>query len=287
MKFYEIMDRMFEDLQEYKDIQKGKGIRGKLITIISPKAQNLAAIVESIHLASLLHDDVIDEATLRRGVESINAKYGDFTAIMLGDIIYSRAFNKLVEFDKEIAKNISNAVSLLSLGELEDVKLSKEINLDKEKYMDMIYKKTASLIEAATTSAAILQGYDKEKFKIYGRNIGLAFQIIDDLLDVTQDEEVLGKPAMNDFKEGKTTLPFIYLFEALNSQEREYLKSLYKKELSKEEIKWIRDKMKEYNIIQKCYLQAKDLINEAIDAIKEYEIPELIAIAKKIIDREF
>ena len=285
--YFEILDDMFKEFEEYKDIQKGKGIRGRLITIINPKAQKLAAVVEAIHLASLLHDDIIDEADMRRGVKSINAKYGDFTAIMLGDIIYSRAFNKLVEFDKEIAKNISNAVSLLSLGELEDVKLSKEINLDKEKYMDMIYKKTASLIEAATTSAAILQGYDKEKFKIYGRNIGLAFQIIDDLLDVTQDEEVLGKPAMNDFKEGKTTLPFIYLFEALNSQEREYLKSLYKKELSKEEIKWIRDKMKEYNIIQKCYLQAKDLINEAIDAIKEYEIPELIAIAKKIIDREF
>ena len=141
MNFFGIMDEMFKDFEEYQDIQKGKGIRGKLITIIDPNAQKLAAVVESIHLASLLHDDVIDEADTRRGVKSINAKYGDFTAVMLGDILYSRAFYELIEFGSEIAKTVSNAVYLLSQGELEDVKLSNSINLDKDKYMQMIYKK--------------------------------------------------------------------------------------------------------------------------------------------------
>lgn len=287
MRYFEIMDNMFEKFEEYKDIQKGKGIRGRLITIINPEADKLAAVVESIHLASLLHDDVIDEADSRRGVQSINSKYGDFTAVMLGDIVYSKAFYELIDFGKEIAKTVSNAVFLLSQGELEDVKLSKEINLDKQKYMDMIYKKTASLIEASCKAAAISAGFDSDKFALYGKNIGIAFQIIDDLLDITQDEQTLGKPAMHDFYEGKTTLPYIYLFESLDGSDREKLRSLYKKKLSKEETEWIRNKMKENGIIQKCYTESKKLVEEAKEAIKEYNIAALDVIAKKVVEREF
>ena len=224
MNYFEIMDEMFSEFEEYKDINKGKGIRGKLITIINPDAHKLAAIVESIHLASLLHDDVIDEAETRRGVASINAKYGDFTAVMLGDIIYSKAFFELIDFGKDIAKIISNAVYLLSQGELEDVKLSKNINTDKAKYINMIYKKTASLIEASCAAAALSKGYESEKFALYGKNIGIAFQIVDDLLDITQDEKILGKPSMVDYFEGKTTLPYIYLLEKLDEKDKEKLK---------------------------------------------------------------
>ena len=285
--FFEILDNMFSEFEEYQDIQKGKGIRGKLITIINPKAQKLAAVVEAIHLASLLHDDVIDEADTRRGVKSINAKYGDHTAVMLGDIVYSRAFYELIDFGSDIAKTVSNAVYLLSQGELEDVKLSRDINLDKEKYMQMIYKKTASLIEAACKAAAISANYDAKKFAKYGKNIGIAFQIVDDLLDITQDSETLGKPSMHDYYEGKTTLPFIYLFEAADENEKEKLKSLYKKKLSGDEVEWIRSLMQKYGIIQKCFNEAKELVDEAKDVIKEYNIPALEVIANKVVDRKF
>ncbi len=287
MHFYEVLDDMFNEFEEYKDIKKGKGVRGTLITTISPKSIKLAAVVEAIHLASLLHDDVIDEATLRRGVLSINAKYGDFTAVMLGDIIYSRAFYELTSFSEKVAKIISNAVYLLSQGELEDVKLSKEMNLDKEKYMQMIYKKTASLIEASCKAAALEEGYDEDDFGLYGKNIGIAFQIIDDLLDITQDEKTLGKPSMLDFKEGKMTLPYIYLYEALDEADREKLKSLYKKDLSETEKEWIKNKMNELGIISKCYNEAKELVEEAKKAITEYNIPKLEIIAEKIVDRKF
>ncbi len=287
MHFYEVLDDMFNEFEEYKDIKKGKGVRGTLITTISPKSIKLAAVVEAIHLASLLHDDVIDEATLRRGVLSINAKYGDFTAVMLGDIIYSRAFYELTSFNEKVAKIISNAVYLLSQGELEDVKLSKEMNLDKEKYLQMIYKKTASLIEASCKAAALEEGYDEDDFGLYGKNIGIAFQIIDDLLDITQDEKTLGKPSMLDFKEGKMTLPYIYLYEALDEADREKLKSLYKKDLSETEKEWIKNKMNELGIISKCYNEAKELVEEAKKAITEYNIPKLEIIAEKIVDRKF
>jgi len=286
MSFYKILDEMFSEFEEYKDIQKGKGVRGTLITTISPKSQKLAAVVEAIHLASLLHDDVIDEAGLRRGVKSINAKYGNFTAVMLGDIIYSRAFYELTSF-KDTAKIISNAVYLLSQGELEDVKLSKEMNLDKEKYLQMIYKKTASLIEASCKAAAMAENLEYEKFALYGKNIGLAFQIIDDLLDITQNEKTLGKPSMLDFKEGKMTLPYIYLYEKLNEKDKSKLKNMFKKDLSEEEKEWIRNKMKEYSIIERCYNEAKELVNEAKEIIKDYNFPKLQIIADKVIDRKF
>ena len=285
MNFYDILDEMFSEFEEYKDIEKGKGVRGKLITTISPKSTKLAAIVEAIHLASLLHDDVIDEASLRRGVPSINAKYGDFTAVMLGDIIYSRAFYELTSFNEKVAKTISNAVYLLSQGELEDVKLSKEMNLDKNKYMSMIYKKTASLIEASCKAAAIEEGLNEDDFGLYGKNIGLAFQIIDDLLDITQDEKTLKKPAMLDFKEGKMTLPYIYLYNKLDDKEK--LESLYKKELTEDEKNWIKNQMKEYDIIKECYLEAKKLVEEAKNSIKKYNISKLEIIADKVVDREF
>ena len=285
MSFYEILDDMFSNFEEYKDIQKGKGVRGTLITIISPKSTKLAAVVEAVHLASLLHDDVIDEAELRRGMQSINAKYGDFTAVMLGDIIYSRAFYELIDFGKEIAKTVSNAVYLLSQGELEDVKLSYEMNLDKEKYLNMIYKKTASLIEASCKAAAVKEGLNKNDFGLYGKNIGIAFQIIDDLLDITQDEKTLGKPSMLDFKEGKMTLPYIYLYEAIEDKEK--LKSMFKKDLSEDEKKWIKEKMNQFGIIQKCYFEAKELVDEAKEVIKKYNLPKLEIIANKVIDRKF
>ena len=151
----------------------------------------------------------------------------------------------------------------------------------------MIYKKTASLIEASTKAAAVMENYDEEKFGLYGKNIGIAFQIIDDLLDVTQDEKTLGKPAMHDFYEGKTTLPFIYLFESANEEEIEKLKSLYKKKLTSDEINWIRNLMQKYKVIEKCYDEAKTLVNKAKEAIKEYNIPVLEKIADKIIERKF
>ena len=285
MNFYDILDDMFSEFEEYKDIKKGKGVRGTLITTISPKSDKLAAVVEAVHLASLLHDDVIDEAELRRGEISINAKYGDFTAVMLGDIIYSRAFYELIDFGEKIAKTVSNAVYLLSQGELEDVNLSKEMNLDKDKYLDMIYKKTASLIEASCKAAAIAENLNENDFGLYGKNIGLAFQIIDDLLDITQDEKTLGKPAMLDFKEGKMTLPYIYLYEVIDDKEK--LKSMFKKDLNEEQKEWIKEKMKEYKIIKKCYNEAKELIEEAKGVIKKYNFPKLEIIADKIINRKF
>ena len=276
--------------QKIAKIPKGKRLRARLMLEIAGSSLPVlksAAIVEMIHAASLLHDDVIDEAHTRRGVASINALYGNKNAIMLGDILYSKAFFELVDIDKTIAKIISNAVVELSIGELKDVSMSEEFNSDEEAYRYMIYQKTASLIEAAAESAAILAKKEREIFKTYGRNLGVAFQMIDDILDIISDSKTLGKPALNDFKEGKTTLPYIYLYQALDEKGKEKLKSLHKKSLSQEEQAWILEQFQKHNIIQKAKKEAFLLIEQAIALMKDAKEHNLEAIALKMVDRSF
>ena len=266
----------------------GKRLRAKLILKIAPQSEDaplLAAIVELIHGASLLHDDVIDEASTRRGVPSVNATEDSKTAVMLGDVLYSKEFTELVSFDKEVARTIAASVTALSKGEMQDVKMAEAFNSDEDKYLEMLYLKTATLIEAAAVAAAHLAGKDTQKYGVYGRNLGLSFQIIDDILDITSDEKTLGKPAMNDFVEGKCTLPYIYLFEMLDTQERKKLVSFHTKTLSKEESAWIQEKMKEHGSVEKSFRLAQKLSAEAMNVVKEDE--ELVNILKTMIERSY
>jgi len=274
----------------YARLPHGKRLRAKLILKIAGGSLSVvktAAIVEMIHAASLLHDDVIDDAYMRRNKPSLNALYGNKTAIMLGDILYSKGFFELNNISIEVAKIISNAVVQLSLGELKDVSLSKTFNVDKEGYLEMIYQKTASLIEASAGAAAVLAGKPKEPFMIYGRNLGLAFQMVDDLLDITADSTTLGKPALHDFVEGKTTLPYIYLYEALDDADRKRLRSLHKKVLDAKEQMWIMRQMEEKQILIKCHAQARELIDEAVELMNALGEDALSEIAMEMIDREF
>ncbi|MRJ03180.1 MAG: polyprenyl synthetase family protein [Epsilonproteobacteria bacterium] len=264
----------------------GKMLRSKLILAIAPEAVDLAAIVEMIHLASLLHDDVIDGAELRRGAPSINSLYGNRSAIMLGDILYSKAFSQLVHLPLPIPEIISNAVTLLSVGELLDVELSREFNPDKELYLDMVYKKTASLIEASARSAAWLAGKDPESYGIYGRNLGIAFQIVDDLLDITGDSSTLGKPAMSDFREGKSTLPYIYLYHWLAEPERERLKSMHGRPLNREEEEWLRGQLLVSGGIEQAKAEARRLAREGLEALGD-EGGRLAEIMDSLIERTY
>jgi len=269
-------------------LAQGKMLRSKLILKIAgvtPESIKLCAVVEMIHAASLLHDDVIDEADTRRGKPSINALFDNKTSIMFGDILYSKAFTELSQMDKKIAYKISNAVTLLSIGEMLDVGLTDQFNSDYNKYLDMIYKKTASLIEASAASAAILANKDVEAFSLYGKNLGLAFQMVDDLLDITQDSVTLGKPAMLDFVEGKVTIPYLLLHQRIEDKKR--LESLYKKELSAEESAWIKEQMASSGALEDSIKLAQKLGLEAIEAIKAENNEDLQNIMSAMINREF
>ena len=278
-----------KSLELLDKLATGKMLRSKLILKIAginEESIKLCAVVEMIHAASLLHDDVIDEADTRRGQPSVNALYDNKTSIMFGDILYSRAFTELSQMDKKIAYNISNAVTLLSIGEMMDVDLTNTFNTSYDSYLDMIYKKTASLIEASARSAAILAGLDENKYALYGKNLGLAFQMVDDILDITQDSATLGKPAMLDFVEGKVTIPYLLLHSRVEDKAK--LESLYKKELSSEESAWIKEQMQVTKALEDSILQAKAIGNEAIEAvIDEKDSQTLVMIMKAMIEREF
>ena len=269
-------------------LAQGKMLRSKLILKIAgvnDESIKLCSIVEMIHAASLLHDDVIDESDTRRGKPSINALFDNKTSIMFGDILYSKAFTELSVMDKQISYTISNAVTLLSIGEMLDVDLTENFNTSYDKYFDMIYKKTASLIEASAKAAAILCAKDEIAFALYGKNLGLAFQMIDDILDITQDSETLGKPAMLDFVEGKVTIPYLLLHERTENKTK--LESLYKKPLSVEEQTWIKDEMIKHNVLIDSIAQAQKLGLEAVEAIKNDESEDLKNIMNQMIHRQF
>jgi len=283
----DLRDRRAKEL--YSNLPLGKRLRAKLILKIAGstrEAIDLAAIIEMIHVASLLHDDVIDDADTRRGVASINAIEGNKTAIMLGDILYSKAFFELTKFNQDISKVVSNAVTLLSIGEMMDVELTKSFNTEIDLYLDMIYKKTASLIEASAKSAAILANKDSNSYALYGKNLGLAFQIVDDILDIISDSKTLGKPSMNDFKEGKTTLPYIYLYNSLNEKDKKRLLLMFKKDLNEDEKAWIKNMMIKTNAIKRSREFAKRLGYKALEVIDKESI-ELKEIMKNLIDREY
>lgn len=275
-------------LRMSNSIKTGKKLRSKLILSISGENESsyrLCAVVELIHLASLLHDDIVDEASLRRGARSVNAEFGAKNALMLGDVFYSKAFYELLSLDKKIASIVANAVSKLAIGELLDVELSKSFNADKNLYLDMLYKKTAVLIEASAASAAILAGFDENDFKEYGKNLGIAFQLVDDMLDIQGDEKTLGKEAFSDFKEGKSTLPYIYLYEAL--EDKNILLNLFKKELNGAKKDELLKLFARYEILQKCKNEALAYGQRALQAIQSYDNQKLNDIVENMIDRSF
>jgi octaprenyl-diphosphate synthase len=286
------IDELGSDISTlYKKIPAGKRLRAKLVLEIagsSEKAMEFAAVIELIHAASLLHDDVIDDSLTRRGVDSINAIFGNKSAIMLGDILYSKAYEKLLLFDTKIAKYIAQAVSMLSIGELLDVELSKSLNLDRERYFDMIYKKTAILIEATARCSAILANKSESKYALYGKNLGLAFQIVDDILDVTQSSSTLGKPALNDYKDGKTTIVYMDLIDELSSKDRDKIIKLFSKELDQDRQEWLLDKFSNSLAVKKSITLAKKFALEAFKVIEgEVNASKLQKIITDMVEREF
>jgi len=277
----------------FATIEHGKLLRSRLILKIcnDERAIKLCAVIELIHLASLLHDDVIDSSALRRKKPTVNALFGDRSAVMFGDILYSKAFYELTKFDPFIAGTVANAVNVLSIGELEDVTMSEIFNTDKEKYLSMLYKKTGVLNEASCLSAAFLAKLEYETIGKFGRSLGIAFQVIDDILDVTADDATLGKNAFGDFREGKSTLPYIYAYEASTDDEKTKLKSLFRQEPTEADKLWLKSLFEKYGIIDKCKLEAKNITFDGINAIKNINdnnlSTSLIDIAKSQIDRNF
>ncbi|MAZ89171.1 MAG: octaprenyl diphosphate synthase [Cellvibrionaceae bacterium] len=188
---------------------------------------DLAAIIEFIHTATLLHDDVVDISNMRRGRLTANAKWGNAPSVLVGDFLYSRAFQMMVAIrDMEIMQILSDTTNTISEGEVQQLVNAKDPSVSEENYLNVIYKKTGALFEAACETAAVLSEASKpqkEALKRYGYHLGLAFQLVDDALDYEGDAEALGKNVGDDLAEGKPTLPLIYAMREGNKEEAELI----------------------------------------------------------------
>ena len=211
----------------------GKRVRPALLMLVakalcngkvSPHTQEMAAVVEFIHTATLLHDDVVDESTLRRGRETANTAFGNAASVLVGDFLYSRAFQMMVKpNDLRVMQILSDATNTIAEGEVLQLLNMNDPEVDEASYLQVIRYKTAKLFEASTELGAILANatdVQREQAAAFGRHIGTAFQLMDDLLDYTANSSQMGKNAGDDLREGKPTLPLIYLLENGSNEER-------------------------------------------------------------------
>ncbi len=209
------------EIGQYLQVSGGKRLRPVLVLLASkfcgyegPSAIKLGAVVELIHTATLVHDDIIDEADTRRGRPSTNSRWGNHMSVLAGDWMYMQAFNvALGERNFKILDLLIGLTQVMVEGELLQLASLRKIDVTEDEYLELAYRKTAVLFAACLRLGAILGGRsDEEEMKLgaYGTNLGLAFQLIDDLLDFTSSEKKIGKPIGNDLREGKVTLPLIY-----------------------------------------------------------------------------
>ena len=208
----------------------GKRLRPALLLLSSgavgyrgePRFQ-LAAVVEFIHTATLLHDDVVDESELRRGRSTANAAFGNAAAVLVGDFLYSRAFQMMVELDNmRVMQVLAEATNTIAGGEVLQLMGSHDPEVDEERYLEVIRRKTAKLFEAAARLGAVLAGSPpgiERGLADYGMHVGTAFQLIDDVLDYSGDEATIGKSLGDDLAEGKPTLPLIYAMRCGSPQQ--------------------------------------------------------------------
>ncbi|WP_158745831.1 polyprenyl synthetase family protein [Acidisphaera sp. L21] len=186
----------------------------------------LAACVEFIHTATLLHDDVVDESVLRRGLASANAIFGNKSSVLVGDFLFARAFQLMVgDGSLEVLEILSRAAATIAEGEVLQLTTQNDLSTSEERYLDVIGGKTAALFAAACQVGAIVAGRPANEvaaLAAYGDNIGMAFQLVDDALDYSADQMTLGKTVGDDFREGKITLPVLAAYEAGSPVEREF-----------------------------------------------------------------
>src|SRR6516225_4548189 len=294
--------RPITEIGQYLQVSGGKRLRpalvlsSKLCGYEGPAAIRLGAVVELIHTATLVHDDIIDGAETRRGRPSTNSCWGNHVSVLAGDWLYMQAFNvALAERNFKILDVLISLTQLMVEGELLQLTHLHRMDVSEDDYLELAYRKTACLFSACVRLGAILGGMSEEaelRLGSYGANLGLAFQMIDDLLDFTSSEETLGKPIGSDLREGKLTLPLIYLLPKCRPEE------LAKVSLVLEEggfhsvqLYEIQELLERYGTEQATRNKAHQFANLAINSLEGFpESPykdALRSLADFILDRRY
>lgn len=231
---------LVEKIAQYIIESGGKRLRPLLVLLASQAAGyrksehlKLAAVIEFLHTATLLHDDVVDTSDMRRGRSTANARWGNAPSVLVGDFLYARAFEMMVELKSlQIMDVLSHATAVIAEGEVMQLMNVKNPDLSEEQYLQVIHNKTAMLFEAASHTGALLAGADpaqEQGLRDYGKHLGLAFQLVDDVLDYRGDAETMGKNVGDDLAEGKTTLPLIHAMSRGTEDERQLIRQAIRK----------------------------------------------------------
>ena len=286
---------LVEEMTAYHLNTGGKRLRA-LLTLGSAKLCgylkggrdiNLAACIELIHAATLMHDDVIDKGEIRRGKKTLNFVWGNQSSILVGDYLLSRCFEMMVEDGNlEILRLLSSTSAQIAQGEILQLQHKGEIDMLEETYFKIILAKTGKLFAAATKVGAILGNKNnkiKDALEFYGKNLGLTFQIADDTLDYNSELNLFGKKIGNDFYEGKITLPIILLYQKANDAEKIKIKEFFtKKNRDEKNFKVILELIKKYNIISQCYKKAEHFIDLASNSLSIFDNSDEKRILEKL-----
>ncbi len=251
----------------------GKRLRPALLLLVArahgydgEHLHDLAAVVEMIHTATLLHDDVVDESELRRGRQTSNAAYGNAASVLSGDFLYSRSFQMMVAAGNlGILRILADATNVIAEGEVLQLMNMHDPELTVEQYMRVIHDKTATLFEAAARIGAVLAGCDsdaEQRAAGYGRAVGMAFQLIDDALDYNGNAEQMGKNVGDDLREGKPTLPLIIAMQRSEGERREMIEQAIR-DGNTEELPRILEVVRECAGLDEVYEAARGKLHEA------------------------
>ncbi|AOW77681.1 octaprenyl diphosphate synthase [Colwellia sp. PAMC 20917] len=233
---------------------------------------SIAAIIEFIHTATLLHDDVVDESNMRRGRETANALFGNSASVLVGDFLYTRSFQMMTKLgNMRIMDILSDTTNIVAEGEVLQLMNCNDPNTTEESYFQVIYCKTAKLFEAATRLAAVIAGQDEKTEKAmqeYGKYLGTAFQLVDDIMDYTADAKAMGKNIGDDLAEGKPTLPLLYAMKHGNAQQKQLISDAIEHCNGMEHLDEILAAMEQTGSLVYTQKQAEQEADKAIDALK-------------------
>jgi len=288
---------------EYLRDGGGKRVRPALLLLsvnlvsghCGPSAIRMASVMEMLHSATLVHDDIIDEATVRRGRASVNAKWGNEVTVLMGDWLYMTAFDiTLRERNFHLLDVLTSMTRLMTEGEIIQLEMIRNSHITELEHLDIVRRKTAYMFSACAEVGAIVAGAsprEREALANYGQSVGIAFQLTDDLLDFVSTEDKLGKPVANDLREGKLTLPLIYLLEGDNKDHREVVESVMRENGS---VSTGRDRVLELlyetGSMERARSAAREYASQAAQAISIFPPSQyrnaLLSVPRFIVERD-
>lgn len=272
----------------------GVCVNSRAGSVADPKVMNTALAIECIHTATLLHDDVVDQSKVRRGQVSVNHKWNNLISVLMGDYLLAKSLRLIVETKSpSLLSTISRATENLSIGEMNEVQESHNFDLDEDAYLRIISEKTASLFTASCESGAVAAGVGnrvRRRLKEYGQNLGMAFQIIDDLLDWVGETEKTGKGLGNDLREGKITLPLIHTLRESDPIARKSILRLLENDFNRKDFRRILSMIKGNGGMEYARKKAGAFGEKALDQLSELKDSQykraLKHLVRFVIERE-